>query len=219
LPATTRRQSAAPGADVLRADAFDLQHQRHAGDGEVDGGVGRPEVQQAVAARQVEQAVAQVGQHAGAASGGAGLAGQGAFDVEGERRVAPAAQALGQRLDIGGAAMAVHRRHLDNQRGQDRVQALGSANRLWRWATNWRRSSSSREIQAAGQRREHHAEPEDVGDLVVVAGEALPAQGAGQVDRAHDRRAGVALHCQVLGLMASLAGAAAFERADDVQAR
>ncbi|MCY1218560.1 hypothetical protein D9M72_305090 [compost metagenome] len=169
------RERSAPGADVLGPHAFDLQHQRHAGHGDVDGGRGRPEVQQAVAPREIEQAVAQVREHGGAARRGAGRAGQCAFNVQSQRLLAPRAQPGRQRGDIGGAVVAVDLGHLDDHRRDDRMQALVQQEQVAALRDETAQVVLIGKVQAAGEAREHHAEQEHVADLVVVAKQAFPA--------------------------------------------
>ena len=57
------REGATPGADLFCAYPVDLQHQGHAGNGQIDAGRGGLVVEQAVAPRDVEEPVAQMPEH------------------------------------------------------------------------------------------------------------------------------------------------------------
>ena len=210
---------AAPGAQLLGPDAAQLQHDRHAGDGQVDAGLGRAELQQAIAPRQVEQAVAQVRQHRDAARTTALRAGEYPFHVQSGRLVAIGLQAPHQPGQIGGAVVPVQGGHLDDDRGQHRVQARVDAEQVLAVRGEPVEVGGVVEIQAAGQAGEHLAELEDVADLVVVADRQLPAAIARQVHRALDRLRRIVLGVQVLGGAALRRVLGDAQLADDVEGR
>ncbi len=212
-------ERAAPGADLFRPHAVDLQHQRDAGHGQVDRGGGGTEEQQAVAAGQVEQAVAQVRQHGGAAWGGATRLGQRAFDIECGQLVAPGAQAGGQVGHVGGALMAVGLRHLDDQAGDDRVQAVVDQEQVAVMAGEGLQVGRIGEVEAAGQAGQDDAKLEHVGNFVVMTERDFPALPIGQEDRALDGGMRVELHHQVGAGLVARGQLGAGQGADDAQAR
>ncbi len=212
------RERTAPCADVLGPDALDLQHQRHAGHGEVDVGGRGPEIQQAVAPGQVEQAVAQVGEHRRAARRRSAGPGEGALHVQPQRLLAPGTQPRGQRGHIGGPVMPVDFRHLHDDRGHDGVQPVAQQEQVAAMGDEAAQVVFVRKVQPAGQARQRHAEQKEIADLVMVAELQLPARRPGQVDRPYDRRRQVQLQGQVPHFLEAVVGVGALQCADDVQA-
>ncbi|MCY1213485.1 hypothetical protein D9M72_252670 [compost metagenome] len=115
-------KAAVPHAQLVGADAVEVDHQRHAGDGEVHMRLRRLEVQQAVAPRQVEQAVAQVQLDRLAALACAVAGGRDAVQAEVDRLVSVGLEAADDRGQVARALVAVERGHLEDHGGHHRVQ-------------------------------------------------------------------------------------------------
>ena len=167
-----RGRRPAPREQLRRADVPHVEDQRHGRLGEVDGPPGGPEVQQRVAPGRVEQAVAQVLQDGGPA---VGAGAEHALEVEVLGLVAVGLQPRDDVGEILGAASAVGRDHrLLATVASTGCRAGARANRLFR-------RSCSRAASASSARSRPHtsatnsAQARDVGELVVVAGQVLPA--------------------------------------------
>jgi hypothetical protein len=160
-----------------------------------------------------------VREHRGASWRRALGAGQRTLHVEHGRLLAPGAQAGGQRGEVGGAIVPVERCHLDDDGRHDRVQAVGELEKVATVRSEAMQVVDVVEVQAAGEGRQHQAEPEHVGDLVMMAQPQLPAAEARQEHRALDRCIRVRLHVQRMQLFPPLGRMRATQFPDDVERR
>ena len=133
------------------------------------------------------------------------------------RLLAPGAQARGQRGDIGGAFVAVQRRHLHDHAGHDGVQARMQRKQVAPLRGETAQVFLFRQIKAAGQAGQQQAEQEDIGDLVMMPQRLFPAAQAGQIRRMGDGRVRLGQHGQIRYLLAAVGTVFALQRADDIQ--